>query len=115
MPPPKQSRVTSQEVAEKPPWVLGDEGTTDAQSEINGSASGDVASCLGGAVDSLHKPGMEAGQEDSSLIQQQQQQQQQKSLASIIERLQRENALREHQNKLNGGCGYMMVIGGAQG
>ena len=102
MPPPKQSRLSTQETIEKPAWQYGEEDSTGLLTETNESTVGEVLTCLTSTTDSLPEPAIETRQEDSLL--RQQQQQQQKSLASIIEKLQRENALREQQNsELNGG------------
>ena len=102
MPPPKQSRLSTQETIEKPAWLYGEEESTGLLTETNESTVGEVLTCLTSTTDSLPEPAIETRQEDSLL--RQQQQQQQKSLASIIEKLQRENALREQQNsELNGG------------
>eukprot|EP00731_Ephydatia_muelleri_P026144 Em0018g244a len=100
MPPPKQSRLSTQETIEKPAWLYGEEESTGLLTETNESTVGEVLTCLTSTTDSLPEPAIETRQEDSLL---RQQQQQQKSLASIIEKLQRENALREQQNsELNG-------------
>ena len=108
MPPPKQSRMSTQELDEKPLWLFGEEGSMGTFTEATGTTPGEVMTCLAGPADLLLKSATEMEVEASLPMQQEQQQ---KSLASIIEKLQRENALREQQNELNGGCEYDGDVG----